>query len=117
MPLFDDFQFSRALETVWSLVGAVNRYIVENEPVGWSRRTGRSEPRSRLATILYTTAEALRIVTALAHPVIPESTARIWEQLGLGDISDLSSLELNLKWGRLAARHKTRRTGRCLSAR
>ncbi|HEY5163335.1 MAG TPA: methionine--tRNA ligase, partial [Terriglobales bacterium] len=30
--LFDEFQFSRALECVWGLVGAVNKYIVENEP-------------------------------------------------------------------------------------
>ena len=29
---FDQFQFSRALESAWSLVGAVNKYIVENEP-------------------------------------------------------------------------------------
>jgi len=55
--------------------------------------------RSRLATILYTTAEALRIVTALAHPVIPESTARIWEQLGLGAISEFRLTDL--KWGQL----------------
>jgi len=29
---FEQFQFSRALETAWSLVAAVNKYIVENEP-------------------------------------------------------------------------------------
>jgi len=38
-------------------------------------------------------------VTALVHPVIPESTARIWEQLGLGDISKLDLR--GLAWGRL----------------
>ena len=42
------------------------------------------ESRSRLATMLYTAAEALRIVTALAHPVIPESTAKIWTATGAG---------------------------------
>src|SRR4029077_7053011 len=30
--LFDQFQFSRALETAWGLVAAVDKYIVENEP-------------------------------------------------------------------------------------
>jgi methionyl-tRNA synthetase len=40
-----------------------------------------------LATVLYNSAEALRIVTALAHPVMPEATAKIWRQLGLGDIT------------------------------
>jgi methionyl-tRNA synthetase len=55
--------------------------------------------RSRLGTILYTSAEALRIVTALAHAVIPNSTARIWAQLGLGDIKKFPLSEL--KWGQL----------------
>ena len=52
-----------------------------------------------MATILHTAAEALRIVTALVHPVIPESTARIWEQLGLRDITKLDLR--NLAWGQL----------------
>ena len=33
------------------------------------------------------------------HPIIPESTARIWEQLGLGDITKLDLR--NLAWGQL----------------
>jgi methionyl-tRNA synthetase len=52
-----------------------------------------------LATVLYTAAEALRIVTALAHPVMPEATAKIWWQLGLGDIKKLALSEL--AWGQL----------------
>jgi methionyl-tRNA synthetase len=96
--LFDQYQFSRALELAWGLVAAVDKYIVENEP--WSLGEKQDEgSRSRLATVLYTSAEALRIVTALAHPVMPDATAKIWSQLGLGDIKklDLSTLQ----WGQL----------------
>jgi len=96
--LFDDYQFSRALECVWSLVAAVNKYIVENEPWALGEKED-EQSRSRLATILYTAAEALRVVTALVHPVIPESSARIWQQLGLGDIGKFR-LD-RLKWGQL----------------
>ena len=98
--LFDQFQFSRALETAWTLVGAVDKYIVENEPWSLGDKQDRDEEsRSRLATVLYTSAEALRIVTALAHPVIPDATAKIWSQMGLGDIRkfDLTGLQ----WGQL----------------
>src|SRR5207244_2001534 len=42
---------------------------------------------------------ALRIVTALAHPVIPEATAKIWTQLGLGG-SKKYPLQ-DLRWGQL----------------
>lgn len=96
--LFDQYQFSRALEVAWGLVAAVDKYIVENEP--WVLGEKQDEDsRARLATVLYTSAEALRIVTALAHPVIPEATAKIWSQLGLGDIKTFRLAEL--KWGQL----------------
>jgi methionyl-tRNA synthetase len=96
--LFDQYQFSRALEMAWGLVAAVDKYIVENEP--WALDEKKDEgSRTRLATVLYTSAEALRIVTALAHPVMPDATAKIWAQLGLGDIKkfDLTTL----RWGQL----------------
>ena len=96
--LFDDYQFSRALESAWSLIGAVNKYLVDEEPWIVAEKEG-EENKSRLATILYTAAEALRIVTALVHPVLPESTAKIWTQLGLGEISKFSLADL--KWAQL----------------
>jgi methionyl-tRNA synthetase len=96
--LFDDYQFSRALESAWSLIGAVNKYLVDEEPWIVAEKEG-EENKSRLATILYTAAEALRIVTALAHPVLPESTAKIWSQLGLGEISKFNLADL--KWAQL----------------
>ena len=96
--LFDQFQFSRALETAWGLVATVDKYIVENEP--WSLGEKKDdESRARLATVLYTSAEALRIATALSHPVIPDATAKIWAQMGLGDIKKLDLTKL--AWGQL----------------
>src|SRR5437667_594854 len=91
--LFEQYQFSRALEAAWTLVAAVDKYIVENEP--WSLAEKQDEmSRARLATVLYTSAEALRIVTALAHPVLPDATAKIWSQLGLCQIIKFSLAEL-----------------------
>ena len=96
--LFDAYQFSRALEAVWSLLSAVDKYIVENQPWAVAEKEDH-DSRSRLATILYTAAESLRIITALAHPIIPDSTAKIFTQLGLPDIA---KTDLNkLHWGQL----------------
>ncbi len=96
--LFEDRQFSRALEAAWGLVASVDKYIVENEPWALGEKQD-EESRARLATVLYTCAEALRIVTALAHPVIPEATAKIWTQLGLGEIKKYPLQDL--RWGQL----------------
>jgi len=96
--LFEQHQFSRALEMAWALVAAVDKYIVENEP--WALAEQQDEnSRARLATVLYTSAEALRIVTALAYPVMPQATAKIWSQLGLGEIAEFSLADLH--WGQL----------------
>jgi methionyl-tRNA synthetase len=96
--LFEQRQFSRALETAWSLVAAIDKYIVENQPWALGEKQD-DESRARLGTVLYTSAEALRIVTALAHPIIPEATAKIWTQLGLGDIRKFALSDLT--WGQL----------------
>ena len=95
---FEQYQFSRALEAAWGLVAAVDKYIVENEPWALGEKQD-EESRARLATVLYTSAEALRIVTALAHPVMPEATAKIWAQMGLGDIRKFALA--GLRWGQL----------------
>src|ERR1700733_4089295 len=95
---FEQYQFSRALESSWGLVAAVDKYIVENQPWALGEKDDEGS-RARLATVLYTSAEALRIVTALAHPVMPEATSKIWTQLGLGDIKSFRMAEL--KWGQI----------------
>jgi len=96
---FADYHFSAALESIWiRLIAAVDKYIVTNEP--WSLAEKQDEhSQVRLATVLYTAAEALRIATVLAYPVVPDAAAKIWTQLGLGDIKqfDLSKLS----WGQL----------------
>ncbi len=94
---FEALDFSRALESLWALVAVVDGYITEKAP--W--KLGAAEDGAvRRASILYTCAEALRIITALAYPVLPDATARIWAQLGLGDIAQ-ADLK-NVRWGQLA---------------
>jgi methionyl-tRNA synthetase len=95
----DAFDFSRALEVLWQLVGTVDGYITATTP--WKLGALEDEAsRQQLGTILYTCAEAIRIITALVTPVLPDASAKVWQQLGLGDIThaDLA----NISWGGLA---------------
>ena len=96
---FEALEFSRALEALWAFVAVVDGYITEKAP--WKLGAAQDAAgRSLLASILYTCAEALRIITALAYPVLPEATTRIWAQLGLGDIAQTDFKDLH--WGQLA---------------
>ena len=96
---FEALDFSRALEALWAFVAVVDGYITEKAP--WKLGAAQDEAsRGLLASILYTCAEALRIITALAYPVLPEAATRIWAQLGLGEIAHADLKDLH--WGQLA---------------
>jgi methionyl-tRNA synthetase len=94
---YERFEFSKALEGIWILIAAVDKYIVEQAP--W-RLAKDPDAKARLDETLYSAAEALRIVTALLWPVLPESTAKIWAQLGCEKpLAELRVAEL--PWGNL----------------
>ena len=104
MSAYDAFEFSRALEQIWSIISAVDKFIVERAP--WKLAKDTSDgARERLDETLYTTAEALRLVSALASPVLPHSTQSIWRQLGFDQ--HISSIQSDaLQWGGLKAGQK-----------
>jgi methionyl-tRNA synthetase len=97
---FEKFEFSKALEAIWGLIARVDKYIVEHAP--WKLAKAQDEAsKKELDVTLYTAAEALRIVTALLSPVIPDSAAKIWSQLGYTHpITEVRTKDLN--WGKLA---------------
>jgi methionyl-tRNA synthetase len=101
---FERFEFSKALEHVWAIISTVDKYIVERAP--WKHgKSNEAESQKLFDDTLYTAAEALRLITALVAPVIPQSAAKIWAQLGCaGDPSD--STHADLHWGKLAAGQK-----------
>ncbi len=96
---FAKMEFARGLESIWAVVSAADRYLTKEQP--WALGDSEADTQ-RKATILSTTAELLRIVSALAHPVLPESTAKIW--MLLGQPGSVSAVELDgLRWGELAS--------------
>ncbi|HLJ46834.1 MAG TPA: methionine--tRNA ligase [Bryobacteraceae bacterium] len=95
---FDRFDFSRALELIWSLISAIDKFIVERAP--WKLVKDPGSERL-LDETLYTAAEALRIACAWLYPVMPGATAKIWAQLGMKQ--PIESMRVSdLHWGKLA---------------
>jgi methionyl-tRNA synthetase len=103
MHLYDRFSFSLALESIWEIVAMIDKYITVEKPWALAEKP---EDRAHLAMVLYTAAEGLRIVTALAHPVLPKATQKIWAQLGQAE--PLGGVQLDLlSWGQLKPGTKT----------
>jgi len=95
---YENLSFARALETIWSVIGSADKYLTSEQP--WA--LGNSEQdQARKAAVLWTTAELLRIVTVLGHPVLPASTEKVWALLG--QTGSPAAVELDgLRWGQLA---------------
>ena len=100
---FDALNFSDALKSLWSLVAETDGYLTANAP--WKKPADRSDAdhTALQARVLATAAEAIRIITALAYPILPESAAKVWRQLGQGEIADAAKQGFltHLAWGGL----------------
>jgi len=96
---FERFEFSKGLEAVWALISAVDKFIVERAPWKLWRQTD-AAAQQQLSSTLYTAAEALRIAAALLYPVLPQSTPKIWAQLGMPDPIESVRYQA-LQWGGL----------------
>jgi methionyl-tRNA synthetase len=104
-PAFDELNFSEALKSLWVLVAETDGYLTANAP--WKRPVDRSEADhvAHQARVLATAAEAIRIITALVYPILPDSAAKVWLQLGQGEIADAAkkSFLTEIAWGGLKA--------------
>jgi methionyl-tRNA synthetase len=93
--LYESYKFSQALEKIWALIANWDKYLAAEKP--WTYAEDASQ-RERLARTLSTAAEALRIISILAHPVLPNATQKIWQQLGRPERLEDQRIG-QVKWG------------------
>ncbi len=73
----EDNMLSDALDCLWELVSAANKYLDSTAP--WDAET----TAERRSAILYNAAESLRVLAVALRPFLLDAPAGIWEQLGL----------------------------------
>jgi methionyl-tRNA synthetase len=94
----DRLDYAGALEATWELIKRTNRYIEDSAP--WNLAKS-EETLGRLHAVLYNALEAVRIAALFTAPVMPRSSAEVWNRLGLGDVFTVTDLVHECKWGRL----------------
>jgi len=81
-------QIHQALNAVWAVVAEANRYFAGEAP--WA--LAKTDP-ARQKTVLYVTAEVVRQIAILAQPVMPESSGKLLDSLGVPhDARDFEAL-------------------------
>jgi methionyl-tRNA synthetase len=71
-------QIHQALNAVWAVVAEANRYFAGEAP--WA--LAKTDP-ARQRTVLYVTAEVVRQIAILTQPVMPQSSAKLLDTLGI----------------------------------
>ena len=84
----EHLRIADALDQVWNLIRRTNKYIDETTP--WVLGKDESQ-KDRLATVLYNLCESIRFVSSLLAPFLPETSAKINEQVNISK-TDLESL-------------------------
>ena len=94
----DAMQFSTALTDLWKFVSRTNKYIDETAPWVLAKDEGNAP---RLSRVMYNLCEALRHISVMLAPFLPDTSDKIAAVLGLSDGQRTwQSLE---KWGGLCA--------------
>lgn len=95
----DNFEFSLALETLWSVIARIDKMISDAKPWELVKDPQQAET---LNAVLYRATETLRWLSVMLYPVMPDASRNIYSQIGLSE--DISSLDpASLNWGYLAA--------------
>lgn len=85
--LYEEFQFHTGLEKTFAFIRAINRYAEQRAP--WKlAKSEEAADKARLDTSLTTMAEALRLAVALIEPIMPDTTRRVYELLGIEGSED-----------------------------
>ncbi|MBR0159308.1 MAG: methionine--tRNA ligase [Clostridia bacterium] len=96
----DALQFPSALTEIWRGVSRLNKFIDETAPWVLAKTADTSEAdRARLAGVMYTLLEGIRIISILIEPFMPETPAKIRTQLGIDGRSELTAWESAAQWG------------------
>jgi methionyl-tRNA synthetase len=83
---------SEALDAVWRIIKETNSALEQSEP--W-----KAEPGPEVDLVLGDALEVLRIVSILTAPVIPDSSAIIWNRIGLSGRPEEQQLPQSARWG------------------
>ena len=89
---WENFAPHLALEATWRLIGATNAYLEQHAP--W-----KMEPGADVERVMGDALEALRIVTILIVPAIPNTAQEIWRRLSLDGAVAEQPLEASTSWG------------------
>jgi len=104
--LYDELAFNKILQKIWELVDITNQYIDKTGPWNLSKT---DEGKERLKTVMYNSAESLRVLGVLLFPFMPKSCESLMLQLGVEKSIEEQGMRSLDNWGSLSPGTKTQK--------
>jgi methionyl-tRNA synthetase len=101
-------QLQPALVAVWDIVDRANHYLVDKAPWKLAKDPANAD---ELASVLYASAETLRILAIAVQPIMPGAAERLWEQLGIPEPLAHQKLPSAAGWGQLQPGTRSTKAG------
>lgn len=79
---FDKFEFSQALESLWTVITKIDGIISDAKPWNLAKDENQAET---LNAVLYRATETIRWLCVLLYPIMPTATKEIYSQIGLNE--------------------------------
>ncbi len=98
------FDFPSALTAAWDHVKRANKYIEETSP--WKVAKEGDSGKEKLATIMFSLMESLRVTAISVAPFMPFTASSIWKQLGFSDDVHKHMLSETEEWGKIPVGQK-----------
>lgn len=89
---FRDMSLHKALIAIWDFINITNKYIVENEPWTLGKDPANKE---KLTAIMYNLLAALRAISILLSPFMPQTAEKILRQIGVDESQKLDMDGIN----------------------
>lgn len=103
--LIGKLSFGQALDKVWLVINDANKLIEDEAP--WNLWKTGNIPK--LSSVLYTLAEAMRIVAIYLYPFMPAAAEEIWRRLNIEEKLENTKLGERGKWGLLKPETKIKK--------
>jgi methionyl-tRNA synthetase len=91
--------FMSYLQDVWLHITFANRYVEQNAP--WT--LAKNKDMERLGAVLYNLSESLRLIALYLYPVMPSTSQKIWDAIGIEKKIAACRMDEEQPWGTLPA--------------
>ncbi len=89
----------KALSALWNIIAETDKFVEKTKP--WELH--KKGEQKKLAAVLWTLCESLRIITVYSYPFMPDTAEKLWKKLGFKkSVEKSAATDISTDWGKMS---------------